>query len=152
MKRIILTGLILLGSGHLYSQVVTDTLRKDALNVFIEASHYIHKEIPYVNYVRDIKDAGLYIISTSQRTGSGGVEYSCFFIGQTENDGMRDTLMFTSSPDETSEIIRKNEVKTLKMGLVRYVARIPLSKYLSIGFTEPRSETVSSDKRNSWVS
>jgi len=48
----------------------TDTLRKDALNVFMEASDYIRKEIPYVNYVRDIKDAGVYIISTSQRTGS----------------------------------------------------------------------------------
>jgi hypothetical protein len=151
MKKIILTGLIILGSGTAFGQVVADTLRKDALNVFMEASDYIRKEIPYVNYVRDIKDAGLYIISTSQRTGSGGVEYTYFFIGQNENEGMRDTLMFTSSPDETSEIIRQNEVKTLKMGLVRYVARTPLSKYISIGFSEPLSETVSTDKWNSWV-
>lgn len=151
MKGIISTVLIILGSGCLFSQVVTDTLRKDALNVFMEASDYIRKEIPYVNYVRDIKDAGLYIISTSQRTGSGGVEYSFFFIGQNENEGMRDTLVFTSSPDETSEIIRENEVKTLKMGLVRYVARTPLSKYISIGFSEPLSETVTSDNWNSWV-
>ena len=151
MKKIILTGLIILGSVSVFSQAVADTLRKDALNVFMEASDYIRKEIPYVNYVRDIKDAGLYIISTSQRTGSGGVEYTYFFIGQNENEGMRDTLMFTSSPDDTSEIIRGNEVKTLKMGLVRYVARTPLSKYLSIGFSEPLSETVSTDKWNSWV-
>jgi hypothetical protein len=151
MKKIILAGLIILASGYLYSQEVADTLRKDAINVFMEASDYIRKEIPYVNYVRDIKDAGLYIISTSQSTGSGGAEYTYFFIGQNENEGMRDTLMFTSSPDETSEIIRANEVKTLKMGLVRYVARTPLSKYLSIGFSEPLSETVSSDKWNSWV-
>lgn len=151
MKKIILTGLIILGSGSVFGQVVADTLRKDALNVFMEASDYIRKEIPYVNYVRDIRDAGLYIISTSQRTGSGGVEYTYFFIGQNENEGMRDTLMFTSSPDDTSEIIRGNEVKTLKMGLVRYVARTPLSKYISIGFSEPLSETVSTDKWNSWV-
>ena len=49
-----------------------DTLRKDALNVFMESTDYLRKEIPYVNYVRDIRDAGVYIISTSQRTGSGG--------------------------------------------------------------------------------
>jgi len=151
MKKIILAGLIILGSGSVFCQEEPDTLRKDALNVFMEASDYIRKEIPYVNYVRDIKDAGLYIISTSQGTGSGGVEYTYFFIGQNENEGMRDTLMFTSNPDETSEIIRKNEVKTLKMGLVRYVARTPLAKYLSIGFSEPLSETVSTDKWNSWV-
>ncbi|MHC1733165.1 MAG: hypothetical protein AB9888_14205 [Bacteroidales bacterium] len=151
MKKIILTCLIILGSGAVSGQVVADTLRKDALNVFMDASDYIRKEIPYVNYVRDIRDAGIYIISTSQRTGSGGVEYTYFFIGQNENEGMRDTLMFTSSPDDTSEIIRGNEVKTLKMGLVRYVARTPLSKYLSIGFSEPLSETVSTDRWNSWV-
>lgn len=151
MKKIILACLIILGSGSLSGQVVADTLRKDALNVFMEASDFIRKEIPYVNYVRDIRDAGLYIISTSQRTGSGGVEFTYFFIGQNENEGMRDTLMFTSSPDDTSEIIRGNEVKTLKMGLVRYVARTPLSKYLSIGFSEPLSETLSTDKWNSWV-
>ena len=151
MKKINLTGLIILGSVSVFSQAVADTLRKDALNVFMEASDYIRKEIPYVNYVRDIKDAGLYIISTSQSTGSGGVEYTYFFIGQNENEGMRDTLMFTSNPDETSEIIRANQVKTLKLGLVRYVARTPLSKYISIGFSEPLSETVTSDKWNSWV-
>jgi len=151
MKKIILTGFIILCSVSAFGQVAADTLRKDALNVFMEASDYIRKEIPYVNYVRDIKDAGLYIISTSQRTGSGGVEYTYFFIGQNENVGMRDTLMFTSSPDETTEIIRANEVRTLKMGLVRYVARTPLSKYISIGFSEPLSETVSTDKWNSWV-
>jgi hypothetical protein len=37
------------------------------------------------------------------------------------------------------------------MGLMRYVAKTPLSKYIDINFTEPLSETVSSDKWNSWV-
>jgi len=37
----------------------------------METSDYLRKEIPYVNYVRDIKDAGVYIISTVQQTGSG---------------------------------------------------------------------------------
>ena len=129
----------------------TDTLRKDALNVYMDASDYIRKEIPYVNYVRDIKDAGVYIISTYQRTGSGGTEFSYFFVGQKENAGMRDTLEFVSSPDETQDEIRIKQVRTLKMGLMRYVAKTPLSKYMNISFSEPLSETVSSDKWNSWV-
>ena len=73
MRKTILTCLIIMGSASAFGQVVADTLRKDALKVFMEASDYIRKEIPWVNYVRDIKDAGLYIISTSQNTGSGGV-------------------------------------------------------------------------------
>jgi hypothetical protein len=117
----------------------------------MSASDYIKKEIPYVNYVRDIKDAGVYIISTSQRTGSGGAEYTYFFVGQNENQGMRDTLSFTSSPDDTQDVIRINQARTIKMGLMRYVARTPLSKYLAINFTMPLSETVSADKWDSWI-
>ena len=131
--------------------LTADTLRKDAVNVFMESTDFIRKEIPYVNYVRDIKDAGVYIISTSQNTGSGGIEYSYFFVGQNEYAGMADTLTFTSSPDETSEVTRQKEISTLKMGLMRYVAKTPLSKYMKISFTEPLSETISTDKWNSWV-
>jgi hypothetical protein len=129
----------------------SDTLRKDALNVFMDASDYVRKEIPYVNYVRDIKDAGVYIITTYQHTGSGGAEHTFFFVGQNENKGMADTLSFVTGPDETQDETRIKEVKTLKMGLMRYVAKTPLSKYMNITFTEPLSETVSSDKWNSWV-
>jgi len=133
------------------AETAADTLRKDAVNVYMESTDFIRKEIRYVNYVRDIKDAGVYIISTSQNTGSGGTEYSYFFVGQNEYAGMADTLTFTASPDETSEVTRQKEISILKMGLMRYVAKTPLSKYMKISFTEPLSETISTDKWNSWV-
>jgi len=129
----------------------SDTLRKNALNIFMNASDYFRKEIPYVNYVRDIKDAGVYILSTIQGTGSGGQKFTYFLVGQNENAGMRDTLSFVTAPDETQDETRIKEVSTLKMGLMRYVAKTPLAKYLNISFSEPLSETVSTDKWNSWV-
>ena len=129
----------------------SDTLRKDALNVYMQANDYIRKEIPYVNYVRDIKDAGVYIISTYQRTGSGGGEFTYFLVGQNENAGMSDTISYFTSPDETQDERRIKEVQALKMGLMRYVAKTPLSKYMNISFSEPLSETVSSDRWDSWV-
>jgi hypothetical protein len=106
MKRIILLIALTLTFFRIFSQEnasKSDTLRKDALNVFLEASDYIRKEIPYVNYVRDIKDAGVYIISTRQQTGSGGTEFTYFLVGQNENAGMRDTITFVTSPDETQD-------------------------------------------------
>jgi hypothetical protein len=162
MKRFILIVILILPSFRGYSQETpskSDTLRKDALNVFMESSDYvfeqqadyIHREIPYVNYVRDIRDAGVYIIPTRQSTGSGGYENTCFLVGQHEYAGMRDTLVFLTTPDETNEGYRQKMVKTLKMGLMRYVAKTPLSKYMNISFSEPLSETVSTDKWNSWV-
>lgn len=154
MKRICFLFILLLSIRTASAQenlTKSDTLRKDALNIFMNASDYIKKEIPYVNYVRDIKDAGVYIISTSQRTGSGGIEFTYFLVGQHEYEGMTDTLRFSSKPDATEEEIRDGEVNTLKMGLMRYVAKTPLAKYLKVTFTEPLSETVSTDKWDSWI-
>ncbi|NMC37404.1 MAG: DUF481 domain-containing protein [Bacteroidales bacterium] len=154
MKRIVLLITLPLSFLQLFAQTSAnnaDTLRKDALNVFMESTDYIRKEIPYINYVRDIKDAGVYIISTTQRTGSGGREYTYYITGQHEYEGMSDTISFVTSPDDTQDIIRAREVSTLKMGLMRYVARTPLSKYMKISFSEPLSETVTTDKWNSWV-
>ena len=154
MKRMIILIVLTITYINTYCQesaTKSDTLRKDALNVFMNASDYIRKEIPYVNYVRDIKDAGVYIISTFQHTGSGGGEFTYFFVGQNQNAGMKDTLSFVTSPDETQDETRIKEVRTLKMGLMRYVAKTPLAKYMNISFSEPLSETVSTDKWNSWV-
>ncbi|HEX7493428.1 MAG TPA: hypothetical protein VF346_04340 [Bacteroidales bacterium] len=152
-KTIMLLALVFL-FFNVYSQEAltkSDTLRKDALNVFMSASDYIRKEIPYVNYVRDIKEADVYILSTSQGTGSGGQMFTYFLVGQNKNGGMYDTLSFVTTPDETQDETRIKEVRTLKMGLMRYVAKTPLSKYMTIGFSEPLSETVSTDKWDSWV-
>jgi hypothetical protein len=154
MKRLILFFNIFLVILNGYSQETvtkSDTLRKDALNVYMDATDYIKKEIPYVNYVRDIKDAGVYIIATSQRTGSGGHEFTYFLVGQHEYTGMQDTVSFASQPDATEDEVRAGEVNTLKMGLMRYVAKTPLSQYMKISFSEPLSETVSTDKWDSWI-
>lgn len=95
--------LLILGLTASAQELPSDTLRKDALNIFMETSDYIRKEIPYVNYVRDIKDADVYIISTTQNTGSGGREYSYFLVGQKGNAGMADTISFVTSPGETQD-------------------------------------------------
>jgi hypothetical protein len=154
MKKTIMFLALVFLFLNVYSQEAltkSDTLRKDALNVFMSASDYIRKEIQYVNYVRDIKEADVYILSTSQGTGSGGQMFTYFLVGQNKNGGMRDTLSFVTAPDETQDETRIKEVRTLKMGLMRYVAKTPLSKYMTIGFSEPLSETISTDKWNSWV-
>jgi hypothetical protein len=154
MKKLILAA----SSAILYlpllaqePETVSDTLRKDALNVFMEASDHIRREIPFINYVRDIRDADVYIISTSQQTGSGGREYTYFLVGQKEFAGKRDTLTMVTAPDETEEGRRMKQVSTLKMGLMRYVAKTPLAAYIDIRFTRPMSETVSTDKWRNWV-
>jgi hypothetical protein len=134
----------------------SDSLRKDALLIYMETNDnktndFIRKEIPYVNYARDIRDASVYILSTKQRTGAGGNEFTYYLVGQNENAGMYDTLSFVSAPDATYEEIRQKEVNILKIGLMRYIAKTPLAQYIQISFSEHISQTVSTDKWDSWV-
>jgi len=154
MNRIIMLLTLALSFFNVFSQEAvnkSDTLRKDALSVFMEASDFFKKEIPFINYVRDIKVADVYIITTEENTGSGGYVSTFFIVGQGKYKGMKDTLKCSFSPDETLDNRRAKQVKTLKLGLMRYVAKTPLAQFMNINFSEPLSETVSSDKWNSWV-
>jgi hypothetical protein len=134
-----------------HGQASSDTLRRDALRVFMDATDFIRKEIPYINYVRDINDSQVYIISSSQATGSGGREFSYFLIGREKFTGMADTLVYPSSADDTEDQVRSGQVRVLRQGLMRYVRTTPLSKYISISFLEPLPSEVSSDPWNNWV-
>ena len=134
-----------------------DTLRKNAVKVFVDSRgldmNHLRREIPYVNYVRDVKDAQLYIRESIQSTGSGGQEYTFFFLGQEKFAGMTDTLIYASSPDDTFEQIRQGRTDMMKMGLIRYVARTPIYKEVRIvhtGFASQEEEEVI-DKWNNWV-
>ena len=125
MKRITFLLFLSIFSLSLFSQEEAadqrDTLRKDAINVFMDASSYVKMEIPYINYVRDKNVADLVIINTYQRTGSGGIEYTYFIEGQFKFAGMGDTLKYTTQPDETEAQRRSKSVRTLQMGLMKYV-------------------------------
>lgn len=156
MKKIILLVITIHISASFFGQEGmnnrADTLRKDALNVYYpDASSYLKEEIPFINYVRDRKFADLIIISTSQATGSGGTRYTYFLEGQGKYSNMKDTLDFSSSPDDTYEMIRAKRIKMMKLGLIRYVSKTPLHEFIKINFTEPMTEEVSTDKWNSWV-
>jgi hypothetical protein len=138
--------------------VAQDTIqntREDAVQIFIDCERcdmdHIRREIPYVNYVRDVREAQLYIRETRQNTGSGGREYSYFFTGQEKFEGMKDTLVYTSGPNDTDEEIRAGRTNMMKMGLMRYVARTPSYKDVNIEYDgDAEIETVV-DKWNNWI-
>ena len=133
----------------------SDSLRKNAVKLFIDCYYcdmnYIRREIPYVNYVRDVKEAQIYLRETRQNTGSGGREYSYFFTGQKEFKGLTDTLIYTSRPDDPYDQTRDGRTNMIKMGLMRYVARTPIYKEVSIKHTGKVEEEQVTDKWNNWV-
>ena len=159
MKQFVVTMVVLLISICATAQPSppenekkNNDLRKNALNVYMEeASGYMKREVPFINYVRDREDADLIVLGTFQPTGSGGGEYTFFVEGNKGFAGVKDTVKFNTYPDETDEESRQKGVRTLKMGLMKYMINNPLAKYIDIQFTEPIEEEVSTDKWNNWV-
>ncbi|QGY46326.1 hypothetical protein GM418_22475 [Maribellus comscasis] len=132
-----------------------DSLRKNAVKLFIDCDYcdmnHIRREIPYVNYVRDIKEAQLYLRETRQNTGSGGREYSYFYFGQDKFAGLNDTLVYISRPDDTREHQRQGRTNMIKMGLMRYVARTPIHKEIIISHDGKQQEEEVIGRWNNWV-
>ena len=126
-----------------------------AVRVFLDVSRrydeYIKMEIPYVNYVRDRKQAQVHIMITTQRTGSRGTEHTISFIGQQNITSVNDTLQYVSNQMDTEEIIRSGIVQTLKLGLVRYMSKTPQADYLSITYRKRAEPTKVIDKWDYWV-
>jgi hypothetical protein len=157
LPRIFFLLLIILPESALgqTDKIVTDTVRRGAVKIFLDCHecdmNYIRKEIPYINYVRDVREAQVYILETNQNTGSGGNQFTFTFQGQREFKGMNDTLVFTSSPDQTSTIIREKRTRMLKMGLMRYVARTPLFDEVEIKHNARLEQEEVIDRWNNWV-
>lgn len=145
-------------SATLHAQKETnpgDTLRKAAVKVFIDCEscdmNYTRQNIPYVNYVRDVKEAQVYILVTGQDAGSGGTQYTITFQGQSIFKGMNDTLVYTSNPDETNTIIREKKTNLMKMGLMRFVARTPVFSEIVIIHNPDLEQEEVVDRWNNWV-
>ena len=113
-------------------------MQESATKTFLDVSRryqeYIKTEIPFVNYVRKRKEAQVYIMLTRQETGSLGTEYTLTFIGQQNYADLDDTLKYVSQQMDTEEIIRGGIVRTIKMGLIRYVSKTPLAGNISINY------------------
>ncbi len=133
------------------------TTRRDAIRVFIDCMtcdmNYIREEMPYINYVRDVKEAQVYLLVTRQTTGSGGTNYTLFYTGQENFAGMRDTLTYASRPDDQTAITRANLTKTMSAGFLRYVAKTPIFNQVQISYQGARQEAPQqvNDRWNYWV-
>jgi len=145
-----------------YSQT-DSTIRKDkALNVYLDCSYcdmdYLRTEISVINYVRDRSEADVDIVASSIQTGSGGQEFTFVFIGQGKFKGQRDTLKINTTSFVTDDAQRKPIAQSLKLGLIRYIAKTPFADKLNISFAKDTIQSSSDvnvnpvvDKWKSWV-
>jgi hypothetical protein len=130
-------------------------MRKEAVKIFLDCQscdmNYTREQIAYTNFVRDVKEAQVYILVTQQNAGSGGSQFTFTYQGLGIYNGMNDTLVYTSSPDETSTVIREKKTNMLQLGLMKYVARTPVFNEIEISYNSEIEREDVIDKWNNWV-
>ena len=160
MKRIgfVLVVLLSLFVHNSQSQGQLDSLndtKNKAVKIFLDCNScdhdFIRSEITFVNYVRDRNEADVHILVTTQRTGSGGREYTLTFIGRQNFAGINDTLVYNSKKADTEESIRNGITRSLKLGLIRYATKTPLADQLSVSYSALSKPTTVIDPWDYWV-
>jgi len=132
------------------------------IKVFLDCNawcdmRYIKTEITFVDFVPDRFTSNVYVMLTSQQTGSGGEELKMFYSGQEKFKGVQDTLTFYRNSTDTDDEYRKRMVHYLKLGLARYVSKTSLASRLNISLTgNEKGENLNAltnkkDKWNFWV-
>ncbi|HEU5220225.1 MAG TPA: hypothetical protein VFU23_16305 [Gemmatimonadales bacterium] len=138
-----------------------DTTRRAALalRVYIDCgfcdTEFFRKEITFVDHVRDRQVAQVHVLITTQDTGGGGTEYVLKFIGLREFAGGDDELKYVAPATSTSDDTRKGLAQLLKLGLVRFAARLPNARNITIGYvadtTASGTATQPRDPWKNWV-
>ena len=158
IRWVVMLALVLAGYDTASAQVQTQEGVR--LRVYLDCSacdsDYIRTEIGWIDYVRDRQDSDIHILVTTQTTGAGGREYTFNFIGRNEFAAKSDTIRYVASLDDTNDVRRQGTVQTLKIGLMRYVAELPLASRIRIsvaplGGPAAGPQVPTADPWNAWV-
>ncbi|MBN1463161.1 MAG: DUF481 domain-containing protein [Paludibacteraceae bacterium] len=127
------------------------------LKLFLECTDcdhaYYMNQLPFVGFVRDVKDADLHVYITKQKNASEGFRYYLNFVGKNSFADINYKLQ-TDSPDSESRLKRNDRIlKTLKMGLTPYVSRTDVSErvFLTCNDSIKISDPTIKDPWNFWV-
>jgi hypothetical protein len=134
-------------------QSANEDFKKTALKVFMKSSPdaaYFQKEIAYVHYVQVEAEAQVLVELTTHKTDSGE-EFTLSFTGQKEFAGINDVLKYTADMSKKPEENKQELARILKLGLMRYVSKTPISSRINIAFMDQVKPTAVIDKWNFWV-
>jgi len=132
------------------------------LKVFIDCRagcdfNFIKSEITIVDFVIDRLAADAHVLITSQRAGSGGIQYQLNFYGQNRHEDYQDTLVFTTIPNATASENRQNLLHYLMLGFSPLIAKTSFAKKIKITMKDETAAGLQptaggkQDKWNYWV-
>jgi hypothetical protein len=128
------------------------------LRVYLDCecfSTYLREEITWVDYVRQVQDADVTVLSNTRETGGGGREVVLRFVGQGRFAGTDRELRAISTTGETENAQRENVRRTVVVGLLGYLAGEGLPAGLDVDVEaqapRPGAGPAATDPWNLWV-
>jgi hypothetical protein len=110
----------------------------------------VRAEIPFVAFVPSL-DAGQVRVALSPTGPPPEGRLRIEFTGLGEFQGQDNTLTYAPGPDEKPEEVRKGIAGMIGIGLLRYAAKTPAAKDLSVRFLDQAKPTSVNDEWNFWV-
>ncbi len=162
MRLLLVPALVLMTAAPLVAQTPVPA-QSELARVFLDCnssgcdSEFFRTEITWVNFVRDRAAATVFVLVTSERTGSGGEQFTLSFEGQGPFVGTRDSLSYTSRQGDTEDENRRALVHVVSLGLVRFARSTSVGDRLQIGLRARDGESPSAaargakDRWNLWV-
>ena len=138
-----------------------DPSTQQALRIFLDCQRgcdldYLRREITFVNYVVDRRDAQVHVLGTAERSG-GGIRYTFDFIGLEEFEGNDIRHLYSASRTDTRDETRAGIAQVLRVGFVHYAIDTPLARQIAIvpvdggAEQEPIMAQPEDDPWNFWV-
>lgn len=117
--------------------------------------NHIREVITFIDYVRDQEQADIHLFITSERTGSGGMEYELSYIGRRNFSDMTFSFTHQVGRNMTRSEIRDSLNEVIQMGLAPFMMRTPIADRFRMHYEETEDDHLLSndvhDPWNNWV-
>ena len=118
-------------------------------------SEFIRRELAFLDFVRDPKDAEVHALITKQRSASGR-RFELLLYGVGSYAGQDFNLQVATPNDASTDEERRAVLNKLKLGLIPYLLTTDLADSVSVSFNAPTTQTLgdnedSYDPWNHWV-
>jgi hypothetical protein len=111
---------------------------------------FFRGEIPFVEFVARLEEAQVHIVVRPERAGDRE-SFAVDFTGLREFQGENNALSYIPLPSDKPEDAKKGLAGVVKIGLLRYAAKTPVGKDLSVRFLDQAKPTSVVDKWDFWV-
>ncbi len=128
--------------------------KQTTLNFFLDCWDcdftFVRQELEFVSFVRDPKPADVHILSSSQRTGSGGEKFFLNFIGLNTFQGQDYEYQYMADQSETRDEVRQGLLKIIKTGVLQYYSQTGFFERVKIHLEDTREMTATEIVEDPW--